>query len=245
MPTKTSLIQHFESFFKAMKPAVIDNEEAFVWASGLNHPMYNLITHFSCANKRDAEESFDLLVKKLPSKIPHACWVHPENRSEELQDILLKRDYQLVATCPVMTWQVEPILQPSFDVCKASDKKAFSHIFTTVFQYEPALGEALITLLYSMPAEQYFGCLDGRPVGIVTLFCNGTTGVVSNLGTLAEYQQRGCGRALMLTLMNRAYELGLRELVLGSSPVAEKLYESLGFKKRISIDMYTKSYAKS
>ncbi len=44
----------------------------------------------------------------------------------------------------------------------------------------------------------------------------------------------------MLKLMQQAHEMGLEQLVLGTSSVAEKLYESLGFEKQMNIYMYAK-----
>lgn len=236
---KIRLVQHFENFFKAMQPALVDNENAFVWVSNLNHPLYNLITHFSCS-KEHVEELFDLLVKKLPPNVPHSCWVHPENQAEGLETVLLERGYKFLAACPIMTWQVKPAPQPIFDIRKAVDMKAFYRILTITSQYDQALGESVERLLSNTNAEHYLGYLDDSPVGIVTLFRDGETGVVSNLATLEEHQRKGCGRALMLALMNRAQEMGLQQLVLGTSPVAEKLYDSLGFKKQIDLRMYSK-----
>ncbi len=233
-------IQHFESFFKAMKPALVDDKSLFIWISNLNHPLYNLITHLSCP-KENLEELFDFLVKKFPPHIPHSFWVHSENQTKGLEDVLLKRGYKFLAVCPILTWQVEHTPQPIFDIRKAVDRKAFYQILNITSKYDQVLGENVACLLNNTNAEHYLGYLDDRPVGIVTLFCNGETGVVSNLATLDEYQRKGCGRALMLTLMKRAHEMGLQQLILGTSPVAEKLYDSLGFKEQINVQIFTKN----
>lgn len=233
------LIQNFEKFFKAMKPALVDDQNAFVWVSHLNHPSYNLITHF-CYPKEHVGESLDLLIKKFPPAIPHSCWVHSENQTEGLEDLLLMRGYTFLATCPVMTWQVETVSRVTFDIREAVDMKAFFSILTITSQYKESLGKEVAQLLNNTDAKHFLGYIDNHPVGIVTLFLNGKTGVVSNLATLDKYQRQGCGRALMLTLMQRAHELGLEQLVLGTSPVAEKLYESLGFEKQMNIHMYAK-----
>lgn len=222
-----------------MKPALIDDERAFVWFTGLNHPAYNLITHLSC-HKQSVEEQLDFLVKKFPANTRHSCWVHSENQAEGLKDVLLERGYKFLVTCPVMTWQVKAVPRPIFDVRRAVDMKAFYRILTITSKYDQVLGEGVARLLSNANAEHYLGYLGDHPVGIVTLFRDGETGVVSNLATLDEYQRKGCGRALMLTLMQRAEEMGLKQLVLGTSPTAEKLYDSLGFQKRIPIQMYTK-----
>lgn len=235
------LVRHFERFFKAMKPALVDDQTTFVWASYLNHPLYNLITHLSC-QKENLEEFFDSLVQKFFPHTPHACWVHSENQAQGLESLLLERGYKFLVDCPILTWQVKRSPQPLFDIRRVVEREAFDRIFTITSKYEPVLGEKVARMIGSTRSEDYLGYLDGHPVGIVTLFLDGDTGLVSNLATLDEYHRRGCGRALMLTLMNRAHERGLKQLVLGTSPAAEKLYDSLGFKKQMTLRMYAMTF---
>ncbi len=199
------LVQQFENVFKAMKPALIDNKSAFVWLTNLPHPAYNLVTHFSCPDE-EMEDFFDFLVKKFPPYIPHLCWVHPENQAKSLERILLERGYKFLATFPIMTWQVEGVEQPLFDIRKARDMQAFYNILAITSKYDQIIVENVATFLANANAEHYMGYFEGKPVGIGTLFLNGKTAVVSSLATLKEYQRKGCGRALMLALMNRAQE---------------------------------------
>lgn len=139
-----------------------------------------------------------------------------------------------------MTWRVEASPLPNFDIRKATDMQSFNFILTLTSQYEEALGANIVRLLLNSHAEHYLGYIDDHPIGIVTLFRDGKTGVVSNLATLDKYQRQGCGRSLMLRVMQRACEMELEQLVLGTSPAAERLYGSLGFKKQINIHMYSK-----
>ncbi len=232
------LIRHFENFFKAMHPPLLDREEAFIWSSQLPHPAYNLVAHSVCPAETDAW--VDHTAQKFSPAVPHSWWIHSENRADGLKEALLQRGYQFLTTCPVLTWQVAEVGETRFDVRKASDMSAFADILTITSDYEPSLGKELTRLLDNNHFEHYVGYLEDQPVGIVTLFRDGKTGVVSNLATLQEHQRKGCGRALMLTLMKRAGELGLEQLVLGTSPAAEKLYQSLHFTTALDIDMYFK-----
>ncbi len=126
-----------------MKPALVNDLNAFIWISNLHHPSYNLITHFSYP-KENVEEFLDLLIKNFPPAIPHSCWVHSENRTEGLEDLLLKRGYKLLATCPVMTWRVETVSRPIFDIRNAVDMEAFYSILTITSQYEESLGKEVL-----------------------------------------------------------------------------------------------------
>ncbi len=225
-------VRHFEHFFDAMKPAIQNDEEAFVWLSGLQHPMYNVVTHLSCSSEALGKK-LDHLIQKLPAS--HSFWA----QIEELATALKERGYKLIVTCPVMVWDVVPVLVPKFDVRLAEDMTSFYDILSTTSEFDKITGEGMARLLNHANAEHYLAYLDGTPVGIGTLFVDGKVGVVSNVATLAEYQRKGCGKALMLTLMNRSHDLGLEQLILGTSKAAEKLYNHLGFQELFKIEMYT------
>ncbi|MBA3958232.1 MAG: GNAT family N-acetyltransferase [Parachlamydiaceae bacterium] len=235
---KTGYIQHFEHFFAGMSPALQNDKEAFVWVSGIPHPCYNIVSHLACDR---VEETVEHLIQKMPTEVPHSFWVHPENRAEGLETILQKRGYTFLANCPVLAWSVGAVQaheSPDIKVQLADDKKTFYEILTIASHFGAMLGECVAELLENVDAEHYIVYFSGKPVGIGSLFFDDTVGVVSNVATLQEYQKRGCGRALMVALMRRAQEKKLEKLVLGTSAVAEKLYDSLGFIKVFDITMY-------
>lgn len=225
------VLYEFENFYEAMHPAVVNNSEAFAWFSGLPHPLFNAVMHLH------DEAQVDALISKAPTGIPIAFWVHSQNKAQTLAATLTQKGFQPVIKCPLMSWAVEPVPLPSAEIVQA-DMGVFHQILATTLHMDEALKEGFSKLLAGTEAENYLIYLNGTPVGTGTLLPRRKNGGIFNLATLPEYQNRGCGRAMTQFLMNRAADLELQNLILLSSPQAEKLYSSLEFTCSLEVEIY-------
>ena len=138
-----------------------------------------------------------------------------------------------------MTWVVKPMALPNYQI-ETANLDIFHNLLSAIFLYDEEVKEGFAKLLENVDAENYLINLDGKPVGTGTLISNGKIGGIFNIATLPEYQKRGCGRSMMQFLMNRASVIGLKKLVLLSSPIAEKLYSNLEFTKCFNIEIYAR-----
>lgn len=121
---------------------------------------------------------------------------------------------------------------------KPADMKIFHEIMGRALQLDPAVKEGLEKFLKSDKIESFLVYFDGKPVGTGSLMILGKKGAIFNVAVLPEFQRKGAGTAISQAMMRRAYELRLEDLVLQSSPEAEKLYSNLGFKKVFEIELY-------
>lgn len=229
------IIHHFESCYDAMIPALEKSDRAFIWISGFPHPFFNSIMHLSCNGNIGIE--IDALMEQIPSGVPFSFWVHPHNRAEGLTEILLERNFVSGIVCPLMSWPVKPVAHPQFKVCLA-DMEMFHKISAITNEFDETLKKAFKELIGNIDGENYLIYCEEKPVGTGILFPNGKIGGIFNICILPEYQKKGYGTAMMLFLMNRAYELGLKHLILLSSPAAIKLYSDLGFKKEFDVEIF-------
>jgi len=136
-----------------------------------------------------------------------------------------------------MIWNVKKVNKPELEVLVA-DSDLFCQIVSITFHFSEPVIKGIKLLLDKAEAENYLVYLNGKPAGAGTLLLDSNIGVILNVATLFQYQKRGCGRSLMLFLMNRAHELKLKHLILAASPMSEKLYSDLGFKKEFDIEIY-------
>ncbi len=230
-------LKDLENFYDALSPAQENSKEAFAWFTSLPNPLFNAVIHLSPSI--DVEEKVDQLIAMAPPTAPLSFWIHDENHAEGLTPILQSRDFQLIITCPLMTWQVKPVEVPSFDI-RPANMVIFMDIMATNFHCDETTKKGIAEMTNKIDAENYLIYLDCEPVGTGTLFPQGKIGGIFNVSTLPEHQKKGCGTALMLHLMNRANQLNLDSLVLLSSPVAENLYNELAFTKVLNIEIYAK-----
>jgi ribosomal protein S18 acetylase RimI-like enzyme len=78
----------------------------------------------------------------------------------------------------------------------------------------------------------------GKPCAISTLLCAPQSGGIYHVATLPAYRGRGLGRALTLTAMQAAREIGYSSVVLFATPDGYPLYQKLDFETVVTADLY-------
>lgn len=176
-----------------------------------------------------------------PAGHPVSFWVHPGIRAEGLAEILKKKGFAPIITCPLMAWPIRPIRTPEWDIRPAKkDMGIFNQITSLVFHFDEQTKQKYANNLKTYDSENYLFFVNNEPIATGTLFSNRGVGGIFNIAVLPDHQKKGYGRAMMEFLMQRANELYLKQLVLLSSPVAEKLYKNLEFEKVFEIEMYAR-----
>ena len=84
----------------------------------------------------------------------------------------------------------------------------------------------------------HVGYLNNTPVACSMLLIDGPLATVWDLATAPEHRRRGCGAALVRTLLDEAISAGCRHASLNSSPLGASLYRALGFDLEVAIPQY-------
>ena len=229
-----SALKQYETFYEMMKPAEENDEQAFAWFSAVPHWLFNAVMHLSC---EDVQKKVDALIAKAPIGNPMSFWLHPLNRAKGLEEILIKRGFSSIITCPLMSWSVTSTLLGSWDI-RPANLGPFLEIIDVVYQFDGPVRKGFEEIMKRLDCENYLIYKDGEPVGTGTLLVNGSVGGIFNDATLSG-RREACA-PMMEFLMKRSYELGLKQLVLLSSPEAEQLYGDLGFKKVFDVEIYSR-----
>jgi len=231
-------LAYFETCYEKLYPATENSDEAFAWFSDIPHPLFNAVMHLSC---KDVRAKIDALIEKVPANNPISFWVHPVNQAEGLVEILNEKGFAPIITCPLMTWPVAPIKALEYDIRFVEENRdPFNRITGEAFHLDGIILQKYSNILETMDLEKYLLFINDEPVATGVLCPHGDIGGIFNIAVLQEHQKNGYGRAMMTFLMHRGNELGLKQLVLMSSPVAEKLYSDLGFEKIFDIEIYSR-----
>jgi len=230
-------LSQVEACYDALHPAQEKGTEAFSWRSDLANPFMNVIMHLIA---KDVEKKVDALLTQFPPQLPLSFWVHHLNRAPDLVKVLEAKGFQLAGKCPLMTWDVRAIELPAKKVERVTNFETFCDISAHSFHFDDALKREFGKFMQRISSENYLVYLAGQAVGVGSLCVHQKVGLVFNVGTLPEHQKKGCASALMQFLMRRAKELGLEHLLLISSPAAEKMYNQLGFEKKLDIEIYAR-----
>jgi N-acetylglutamate synthase-like GNAT family acetyltransferase len=229
------VLKQLEELYDLLIPATENSHEAFAWFSGVPHPLFNAVMHLSC--KGALEAKIEALLKQAPKNKPISFWSHPYNNADGLDESLIQRGFAEVITCGLMAWEVKPRKEPDLTIERA-DKKTFNDILAEVNHFDGIVKKAFCDLLEHPQLENYLVRHEEKAAGVGSLFYHGQAGGIFNLSTLEAHQRKGCARAMMQFLMNRANELDLKQVVLLSAPISADLFRSLGFVKVCDIKIF-------
>lgn len=220
---KTFRVLHqFEKLYNAVHPAVENSGEAFIWLSDIPHPLLNAVMHLSDSKRIDS-------ILQL-TKDPLSFWLHSENEAVDLKERLVERGFVPMITCPLMIWPVKPVSVSPF--IERADEEEFLSILSTVFEFNEEVKRGFARFCKRM--ENY--TLSHAATG--SLFALDKSGLIANVSVLPEFRRRGLATEMMKVLMQRAFHLGLEQVILLSSPASEQLYADLGFVKYLTIEIY-------
>jgi hypothetical protein len=235
--SRREIFLNFINFYEAIHPAEENSEDAYVWFSSIPHPFLNVVIHLST---KDVETTVDQILQKNVRNNPMTFWLHPENDAEGLEDALRKRKFDLMVTCPVMTWKVQDIPVCEADIRSAEKNNERATFYNIVFTGYPHDDEQVKQecpkLLEKIPSEDYILYEDANPVSTASLFAHGTVGEIFNDATLTNGGV--ASQEMIQFLMRRAYEKRLERLIVLSYPEAAKLYSDLGFETLFDVGVF-------
>ncbi|HYO75903.1 MAG TPA: GNAT family N-acetyltransferase [Thermoanaerobaculia bacterium] len=143
--------------------------------------------------------------------------------------------------------KLRPVSAPGLRIARMkneSEMAAWAHVICTVFNISPADGRTWVdTFLHFGFADDarwahFVGFLDDAPVATTTICIDGEVTGVYHVATLPEARGRGAASALTVAALQHARDLGAREAGLQASPMAESVYQSIGFVPRATIRLY-------
>jgi hypothetical protein len=233
---KRAIFMQFQNFYEALHPAQVNDENGYAWFSQIPHPFLNVVIRLSTEN---TAEKIDYLIAQNTHNNPMTFWVHPENRAEGLIKTLIQRNFNLMVTCPAMSWKVGPTSICDADI-RPANKEIFYDIVSTVYQHDEIVKKECAKLLDTVDWENYLFYIDKQPISTASLFVCGSVGEVFNDATLSEGGVTS--KEMIQFLMHRAYELGLERLIVLSYPEAERVYKELGFETLFNVAVYSNQH---
>jgi ribosomal protein S18 acetylase RimI-like enzyme len=134
---------------------------------------------------------------------------------------------------------------PGLTIQPVEDDAALRAWCAVFYAEAPALLPACLALYGGLgldprgPLRHFLGLLDGEPVATASRYLGAGIAGVQHVTTLAAARRRGIGTALTRAALREAAGRGYRVGQLGSSAMAVRLYERLGFRTVCTFGLYT------
>jgi len=201
---------------------------------------YNTVLRFQV--EQDVDTRIDSLVKKYTERSVGQLWiVQPSSRPHDLDKRLEQRGLQEIEVVPGMARSLDNLPKPpsipdGVEIREVLDKKDLTEFrnfaawrWGVPDENLKHLGTILDGLNIGSDTRLWMAWKDGVAISKIALYNGSGSAGVYAVATKTEARGMGLASILMDVGMKAAKEMGYDLCVLDSSPMAEKLYQRLGF----------------
>ena len=214
---------------------------------------YNTVLKFQVEEKVD--ERIDTLIQGYAERKVIPLWiVHHTSTPGDLAKRLQKRGWQEIELVPGMARLLDTLPEPPplpdrVEIRKVIDDRDVSELYGFAAwrwgvpeEFRPQLNRMIKQFNIGERGSNthfWMAWKDGAAISKIGLYDGSGSAGIYGVATKPEARGMGLASILMDVAMKAAREMGQTLCVLDSSPLAEKLYERLGFIRVSSIPLYS------
>ena len=205
---------------------------------------YNTVLRFQV--EKDVDKRIDALVQGYAERNVAPLWiVHPSSIPTNIPERLQKRGYQEIEITPCMARSLEndlsetPPIPDGVEIREAIDENDVMELYSLAAwrwgvpdDYRPQLEKIIEEFKVGERTSNtrfWLAWKDGVPISKAALYNGSSSAGIYAVATRPEARGMGLASILTNTALKAAQEMGHKLAVLDASPLAEKLYQRLGF----------------
>ncbi|HSG43550.1 MAG TPA: GNAT family N-acetyltransferase [Anaerolineales bacterium] len=221
-----------------------DEDDALWFETPIPIIPYNSVVRFQV--EQDVDKRIDELVQGYAERKVAPLWiVHPSSVPTDLPERLQKRGYQEIEIAPCMARSLEidlsetPPIPDGVEIREAIDKKDVMELYGLAAwrwgvpdDYRPHLKKIIEEFKvgeHTSNTRFWLAWKDGVPISKAALYSGSGSAGIYAVATRPEARGLGIASILVNVALKAAQEMGHKLAVLDASPLAEKLYQRLGF----------------
>lgn len=222
----------------------LHEEEDLIWfETPIPIIPYNGVLKFQL--QTDADRVINEIMEHFRDRKAQFMWVyHPSSEPGDLQERLLKHGMKDVEPIPGMARTLEDLeeitpVPDDIEVRKVGSEKDASAFYQFAAwrwdvpeQHQSQYESIVKCFRFGEPntnAHLWQAWREGKPVAKAGMYLSPNSAGIYAVATRPEARRLGLARALTLTALHEARSRGYRVAVLHSTPMAEGLYQSIGF----------------
>jgi len=223
--------------------ALHDREDILWFETPIPIIPYNGVLRFRVKERTD--EEINRIIRRFHSRRVQFTWlVHPSSFPPDLADRLQKRGMKYIEPIHGMARTLAnlpdvPLPPKGFEIRKIMDEKDTTAFFQFAAwrwhipeEYTELYGAIAAGFQLGKPgakAHMWQAWHEGLPVAKAGMYLGSGSAGIHGVATRPEACRRGLAGILTLTALHEARNAGYHLAVLHSTPMAERLYQSLGF----------------
>ena len=231
-----------------------DEDDALWFETPIPIIPYNTVVRFQV--EQGADKRIDALVQGYAERNVAPLWiVHPSAMPTDLPERLEKRGYQEIEIAPCMARSLEndfpeaPPVPAGVEIREAVEEKDVIELYGLAAwrwgvpdEYRPHLRRIFEEFKVgerTSNTRMWLAWKDGIPISKAALYNGSGSAGIYAVATKPEARGLGIASILVNVALKAAQEMGHKLAVLDSSPLAEKLYQRLGFTTVAPLRLYS------
>jgi len=249
-----NLWETWSNFGRGPECTLHDEDDVLWFETPIPIIPYNTVLRFQV--EQDVEQRIDALVQGYEKRNVAPLWiVHPSSIPTDLPKRLRNRGYQEIEIAPCMARSLEndlsetPPLPDGVEIREAIGEKDIMELYGLAAwrwgvpdDYRPQLKKIFEEFKVGERTTNtrfWLAWKDGVPISKVALYNGSGSAGIYAVATKPEARGLGIASILVNIALQAAREMGHKLAVLDSSPLAEKLYQRLGFTTVAPLRLYS------
>jgi GNAT superfamily N-acetyltransferase len=248
-----NLWQTWSNFGRGPSCILHDEGDALWFETPIPIIPYNTVLKFHVENQ--ADRRIDTLIEGYAKRNVAPLWImHPSSIPTDLPERLQKRGYQEIEQAPCMARLLEnlpesPPIPDAVEIREVTEEVDMIELYGLAAwrwgvpeEFRPQLIEMIKKFNIGERGSNtrfWLAWKDGMAISKIGLYNGSGSAGIYAVATKPEARGMGLASILMNVAMQTAKDMGHKLCVLDSSPLAEKLYQRLGFINLAPLRLYS------
>jgi GNAT superfamily N-acetyltransferase len=248
-----NLWETWSNFGRGSGCALNDEDDALWFETPIPIIPYNTVLRFQVV--QDIDTRIDALIQGYAERNVAPLWiVHPSSLPLDLPERLQKRGYQEIEIAPGMARSLENLPEPppipdGIEIREAIGEKDIMELYGLAAwrwgvpdAYRPQLEKIIEEFEIGERTSNtrfWMAWKDGVPISKIALYNGSGSAGIYAVATKPEARGLGIASILVNIALRAARDMGHKLVVLDSSPLAERLYQRLGFVNVAPMRLYS------
>jgi GNAT superfamily N-acetyltransferase len=238
-----NLLEMWSNFGRGPGCTLCDEGDALWIDTPIPTLPYNAVLQFMVTS--DIDRRIDLILDHYQRRQVAYMWmVHPSSMPSDLGERLIERGLKEVEVVSGMAANLDDLIDPlaapeRFEIHEVDNETAKNyllefvawrwHVPTEAKPHLYAFNQVFHIGTPSAKIHCWLAWHEGAPVSKVVLYCAAGAAGIHGVSTKPEARDKGLASILTLEALQAARKAGYKLSVLHSTPMAQSLYEKLGF----------------
>ena len=248
-----NLWETWSNFGRGPRCTLHDESDALWFETPIPIMPYNTVLRFQVED--DVDQRIDSLINRYADRSVTQLWiVHPSSLPNDLSERLAQRCLQEIEIAPCMAHSLEnlpeaPPLPEGVEIREAIEESDLIELYGLAAwrwgvpeEYRPQLRKMIEQFEIGergSNTRMWLAWKGGVPISKIGLYNGSGSAGIYGVATKPEARGLGIANILMNVAMKAARDMGQKLAVLDSSPLAEKLYQRLGFINVAPLRLYS------